>query len=173
MKLRRIISIILAIMMVATIIPFATISSSAAANKYETAAHEIDSKYRYDQTDLGATYTPEKTTFKVWAPTATKCVLNLYTKGSDEEEGADELGQYEMDYDETTGVWSTFVEGDQKNVYYTYSVTAKSIASNTVTTKETADVYSVATGVNGQRSMVCDLDSTDPEGWENDKHVIT
>ena len=83
MKLRRIISIVLAIMMVATIIPFATISSSAAAaNKYETAAHEIDSKYRYDQTDLGATYTPEKTTFKVWAPTATKCVLNLYTKGS-------------------------------------------------------------------------------------------
>ncbi|MGN1127229.1 MAG: type I pullulanase, partial [Ruminococcus sp.] len=50
---------------------------------------------------------------------------------------------------------------------------AKSIATGTVTTKETVDVYSVATGANGQRSMVCDLDSTDPEGWENDKHVIT
>ena len=174
MKLRRIISVVLAIMMVATIIPFAVISSSAAAaNKYETAAHEIDSKYRYDQTDLGATYTPEQTTFKVWAPTATKCVLNLYATGTDEEPGAQLLSKSEMTYDETTGVWSTILEGDQKNVYYTYTITAKSIAGNTVTTKETADVYSVATGVNGQRSMVCDLDSTDPEGWENDKHVIT
>lgn len=30
----------------------------------------------------------------------------------------------------------------------------------------------VAAGVNGDRSMVCDLDSTDPEGWENDSHVF-
>ncbi|MCH5201768.1 MAG: type I pullulanase [Oscillospiraceae bacterium] len=175
MKLKRIISVILTVMMLVTVIPVATLNSSAASTptKYETAAHELDSKYRYDGHDLGATYTPEATTFKVWAPTATECTLNLYATGSDEEEGAENLGTVPMEYDETTGIWATTVDGDQKNVYYTYTVTAKSIATNVVTTKETADVYSVTAGVNGRRSMVCDLDSTDPEGWENDTHVMT
>ncbi len=34
------------------------------------------------------------------------------------------------------------------------------------------DVYSKATGVNGKRSMVVDLDSTDPDDWNNDNHVF-
>ena len=60
-----------------------------------------------------------------------------------------------------------------KNVYYTYSVTALSVSSTPVcTTKETPDPYAVAAGVNGDRSMVCDLDSTNPEGWEKDSHVF-
>lgn len=174
MKIKSIISVVLTVLMIASVIPFATISSSAVtATKYETAAHEIDKQYRYDGNDLGATYSKESTTFKVWAPTATKCILNLYATGSDTEEGAADLGTHEMSYDEQTGVWSVKVDGDLKNVYYTYSVTAKSIGTDVVTTKETTDVYSVAAGVNGMRSMVCDLDSTDPEGWENDKHVVT
>ena len=39
-------------------------------------------------------------------------------------------------------------------------------------TNETQDVYSKAVGVNGNRSMVVDLDSTDPEGWDSDNHVL-
>ena len=176
--MKRIISVVLSIMMLATVIPFATVSSSAATastpTKYETAAHEIDSKYRYNGTDLGATYTKEATTFKVWAPTATSVKVNLYTTGSDEEEGAEDLGSYDLTLDEKTGVYSVKVEGDLVNTYYTYTVTAASIADSTkVTTKEIADVYSVATGVNGKRSMVCDLSSTNPEGWDQDKHVLT
>mgnify|MGYP000753787383 CR=1 FL=1 len=27
-------------------------------------------------------------------------------------------------------------------------------------------------GVNGNRTMVVDLDSTDPSGWSDDKHVL-
>ena len=145
-------------------------------NKYTYACESIDSQYFYSQHDLGATYTPESTTFKVWAPTASAVILNLYASGSADESREkgveDKHGSYEMTYDETSGVWSTFVEGDFKNVYYTYTITAKSVGSNTVTTKETQDIYSVATGINGNRSMVCDLDSTDPEGWENDDHVL-
>ena len=55
---------------------------------------------------------------------------------------------------------------DLLNKYYTYSVT------HGKTTKETADVYAKACGVNGQRSMVVDLSTTNPDGWENDKHVL-
>ncbi len=175
MKLKRIISVILTVMMLASVIPASTLTSSAlSATKYETAAHELDSKYRYDGNDLGATYTPEATTFKVWAPTATECKLNLYNAGTEEEEGGkDAISTTPLNFDEATGIWSVTMQGDLKNKYYTYSITAKSIATDEVTTKETADVYSVATGANGQRSMVCDLDSTDPEGWDQDKHVLT
>lgn len=53
------------------------------------------------------------------------------------------------------------MSGDIKNTYYTYSVDGA----------ETPDIYGKTTGVNGNRSMVIDLDSTDPAGWENDKRV--
>ena len=176
--MKRIISVVLTIMMLVTVIPFATVSSSAATastpTKYETAAHELDSKYRYNGADLGATYTKEATTFKVWAPTATSVKVNFYATGSDDEEGAKNLGSKELTLDEKTGVYSVKAEGDLVNTYYTYTVTAASIADSTkVTTKEIPDVYSVATGVNGKRSMVCDLKSTNPTGWDQDKHVLT
>ena len=133
----------------------------------------FDDKYTYNELDLGATYSPDATTFKVWSPNAQSVTVNLFTKGSDGEEGADEVGSYEMNYDKTTGVWSVYIEGDMNNTYYTYTVTqAKDVTSNSVTTKETPDPYAVAAGINGDRSMVCDLDSTDPVGWENDSHVF-
>jgi type I pullulanase len=143
---------------------------------YSAACQNIDDQYAYNGNDLGATYSKESTTFKVWSPTATKIVLNLYATGSDDEEGAANLGNYEleklMDGDDWTGIWTVTVSGDIKNVYYTYSVTAVPTTGGDEVTNETQDVYSVATGVNGNRSMVCDLDSTDPEGWENDNHVL-
>ncbi|MGN0488251.1 MAG: type I pullulanase [Ruminococcus sp.] len=145
-------------------------SSTSATTASSAASQELDDKYGYNGNDLGATYTPESTTFKVWAPTATKVDLNLYTTGSDNEEGADDLGSCELEFDKTNGVWSTTVDGDYKNVYYTYSITAAN--GNKTSVKETQDIYSVATGVNGKRSMVCDLSDTDPEGWDNDKHVV-
>ncbi len=151
-------------------------SSTSADTPYSYASQQLDEEYGYDGNDLGATYTPEATTFKVWAPTATSIVLNLFATGSDDEPGAQELGksylEKVMDGEKFTGVWSTVVEGDQKNVYYTYTVTAANVTGKKTTTKETQDVYSIATGVNGKRSMVCDLADTNPEGWENDKHVV-
>ncbi len=183
---KKIISAVLAVCMLAStgiVSSFAanteadSVSAYVAGNNaYSNASEAIDSEYAYTKRDLGATYTPEKTTFKVWSPTATEITLNLYATGSDDEEGAANLGTYAltklMDGDKWTGVWEVVVKGDLKNVYYTYTVTATDVSGNVITEKETQDVYSVATGVNGDRSMVCDLDSTDPEGWENDKHVL-
>ncbi len=145
-------------------------------NEYSAAAMALDDEYAYSGT-LGANYTPSETEFKVWAPTATKVVLNLYATGSDEEEGAASLGTYEMskllDGEKFTGVWNVTVEGDLKNVYYTYSVTSPDrIVNGEETTRETQDVYSYAVGVNSARSMVVDLDSTDPQGWDEDAHIF-
>lgn len=147
-----------------------------ADSAYTQACEAIDNEYAYTKRDLGATYSPESTTFKVWSPTATEVSVNLYATGSDTEEGAEDLDTYPleklMDGDKWTGVWTITLEGDFKNQYYTYTITAANTTGTKTTTKETQDVYSVATGVNGKRSMICDLDSTDPEGWENDDHVL-
>lgn len=128
-------------------------------------AKELD-KLAYSGDDLGAVYTPESTTFKVWSPTASEVSLNLYKTGSDSENGAEKLDSSAMNYDETNGVWSITVKGDLKNVYYTYSV------KNGDTINETVDIYAKAAGVNGDRGMVVDLDSTDPENWDSDKRVL-
>lgn len=92
--------------------------------------------------------------------------MNIFEHGSDNEGDAGSIMSRAMSLDKTTGVWSVTINGDLLNKYYTYSVT------HGKTTKETADVYAKACGVNGQRSMVVDLGTTNPDGWENDKHVL-
>ena len=140
------------------------------------ACQALDKEYAYSGNDLGATYSKDKTVFKVWSPTATEVKLNRYATGSDSEKGAKNLGTVDMeklmDGDKWTGVWTTTVKGDLVNTYYTYTIKSAHLQSGEMQTAETQDVYSVATGVNGKRSMICDLDSTDPEGWANDKHVV-
>lgn len=180
---KKIVSAVLAVCMLAST---SVVSSFAATvndddmvgitTPYSTACEALDKEYAYSGNDLGATYAPEKTTFKVWSPTATEVKLNLYATGSDAEEGAKDLGVFDlekvMDGEKFTGVWAVTVDGDLKNVYYTYSITAAPTTGGNAVKRETQDINSVATGVNGNRSMVCDLDSTDPEGWENDQHVL-
>lgn len=63
-------------------------------------AKELD-KLAYSGNDLGAVYTPQGTTFKVWSPTASEIKLNLYNTGSDSEDGAEKLASSAMNYDET------------------------------------------------------------------------
>ncbi len=111
--------------------------------------------YHYDGDDLGAVIKGDNTSFKVWAPTASKVVLNLFTAGND-------IAAYEsveMTRGEK-GVWS-HTAACGHGTYYTYTVTTS------VGTQEAVDPYAKAAGVNGNRGMVVDLDLTDPEGWDD------
>lgn len=132
---------------------------------YQAYAANLD-KSAYSGNDLGATYSKKATTFKVWSPNAASVRVNIFEHGSDDEGDAGSIMSRAMTLDKTTGVWSVTINGDLLNKYYTYSVT------HGKTTKETADVYAKACGVNGNRSMVVDLSTTNPDGWENDKHVL-
>ncbi len=132
---------------------------------YQAYAANLD-KSAYSGNDLGASYSKKATTFKVWSPNAASVRVNIFEHGSDNEGDAGSIMSRAMSLDKTTGVWSVTINGDLLNKYYTYSVT------HGKTTKETADVYAKACGVNGQRSMVVDLSKTNPDGWENDKHVL-
>ncbi len=123
-------------------------------------SESFEANYTYSGDDLGAVYTADKTNFRVWAPTASEVVLNLYEKG----DGDCLIESYPMTAD-VNGSWVYELAGDQNGVYYTYSVTVDGV------TQEAVDPYAKAVGVNGNRGMIIDLDSTDPEGWSKDKHV--
>ena len=172
MKLRKLTSLLLSATLLASAV--STVANAAVTEKAEVSAGnyynasylETYANNAYNIDDLGATYSPTKTIFKVWSPEAASVALNLFATGNDAEVGAQHYGVYNMTKDAQTGVWSIAVEGDLNGVYYTYTIGANGKFT------ETQDVYSKATGVNGKRSMVIDLDSTDPEGWDTDKHVL-
>lgn len=122
---------------------------------------EFEAQYTYDGDDLGSTWSKEKTTFKLWAPTAEAVSVNLYETGT---KGAKDLIKtVEMTKTEK-GVWALDIEGDLNKTYYTYTVNVGGA------TNETIDPYAKAAGVNGDRGMIIDLASTNPEGWEKDKN---
>lgn len=164
LKLKKVFSCLLAV----TTLLGGSAMAAAAVNENESNekvyAHELD-KQAYDGNDLGAVYKKDKTTFKVWAPSAQRVMLKLYATGSPDEEGAADISTTTMEKG-NNGVWSTTLKGDKKNLYYTYLITVDGV------TTETADVYSKAVGVNGNRSMIVDLSSTNPEGWDKDKHIL-
>ncbi len=125
-------------------------------------SEEFETEFTYTGSDLGAAWSETGTTFRVWAPTADKVQVQLYATGSDEEEGSAKLATHTMTRD-VNGTWIATVEGDLNGVYYTYLTTVNGAV------EESCDPYARTTGVNGERAMVLNLDSTDPKGWENDK----
>lgn len=127
-------------------------------------SQDFEEEYYYEGNDLGSNYSKEKTVFKVWAPTAEDVLLNLYTTGS-AEEGARCEESIPMDLIEK-GVWMHEVKGDLHGMYYTYTVNANGNKN------ETGDVYAKACGVNGFRSMVIDLERTNPSSWKEDHHIL-
>ena len=117
--------------------------------------------FHYDGDDLGAVISGENTTFRVWAPTASKVSLNLYSDGHTESL----IKSVEMTRGDK-GVWS-HTEACGHGTYYTYTVTTS------VGTQIATDPYAKAAGLNGNRSMVVDLDKTNPEGWTSDGDFST
>ncbi len=122
---------------------------------------KFEEEYTYTGKDLGATYTKDKTSFRVWAPTADAVSVRLYKGG---QEGKDDLIEELPMTADVNGTWVAEKSGDLHGTYYTYFVTLGDVQN------EACDPYARTTGVNGKRAMVIDLDSTDPEGWENDKN---
>ncbi len=109
--------------------------------------------------DLWLTYTKEASIFKLWSPTAEAVKLNLYEKGN----GGEPLKEYEMILGDR-GVWSKELSGNLHGTYYTYQ-----IKRNATWLEETPGIYAQAVGVNGQRAMVLDFETTNPKGWERDR----
>lgn len=107
----------------------------------------FNDKYAYDG-PLGYEYTPEKTIFRLWAPTALQVNLNL--------EGvikAMTLGE--------KGVWTLEVQGDLLSQKYTYQLEFVD-----GTTSESVDPYSYAVTANSQETVIVTNHELSFEGWD-------
>ena len=127
---------------------------------------EFNERYAYDGDDLGVSFddenAPRATTFKVWAPTSTQILLNIYNTGDYMTE-TEPAVVYTMEKGEK-GVFSFTVDEDLDGKYYTYTVT------NSKGTNELVDPYAKSAGVNGRRGMVVNFTrlNASVEGWAQD-----
>ncbi len=125
--------------------------------------HRFDPQtFVYDGEDLGATYGPTSTTFKLWSPVATSAKVRVYENPYPVE--GELYTEAELVRVGTAGVMQATVAGDLEGRYYLYEMTVYG------QTYLTPDTYSVAMSSNSQRSMIIDLDDTDPPGWDADQY---
>ena len=127
-------------------------------NHYSTA--EFEEKYTYHGEDLGFTWSPDATRFRLWAPTATSARVNLYRSGNPEDN--DLICQVRMKKD-VCGTWIANIQGDWNGIYYTFGVTVRRRQV------EACDPYAKSTGVNGHRALILDMRATNPQGWAQDQ----
>ena len=93
--------------------------------------------------DLELVYTPEKSIFTLWAPSASKVRLNLYSSG----EGGEAEEQLEMSMADD-GTWRMGVDRDLKGSFYTFQ-----IEKDGNWLDETPGIWAKAVGINGNRAV--------------------
>lgn len=116
----------------------------------------------YDGKDLGLTYQPSHSAFRIWAPTASKAELRLYATGT----GGQVLQVVDMKAAEA-GTWTAQVGGDQEGRYYAFRVLI-----NGQWSQEVPDPYAKLVGTNGKRGMIADIRKADPPGWAQDRSPV-
>ncbi len=116
----------------------------------------------YEEGNLGASCSIEKTTFRLWAPTASIVLFRLYNMGL----GGELIEVYQMSK-ENSGVWSIEIEGNNHGLYYTVQCMIGDRWMD-----EVPDPYAFAVGANGRRGMLCNFEYTDPVNWENDVNIL-
>ncbi len=113
----------------------------------------------YTGDDLGLTYSPDMSRFKLWSPVAKRVTLHVYKTG----DGDDRIESIDLSSG-NQGVWEVTVKRDLRGLFYTFQVETDSL-----TLAETPGIYAKAVGVNGKRAGILSGTDTHPAGWENDR----
>ena len=124
----------------------------------------FDEEYAYEGNDLGCNYSPSRTVFNLWAPTASQVSVLIYSSGNYKTDKKP-ISINKMTYKDK-GLWQLIIKEDLIDKYYTYLIEVNG------TKNETTDPYGIACGVNGRRNMIIDINKTNPENWEKDKHIF-
>lgn len=114
-----------------------------------------DDAYYYSGDDLGITYSSSNSTFKLWAPTATKVEVVLY------DNAVTETGITHAMTRQSAGVWTLNLVGDLAGKFYTYTVYFADGSVN----KDAMDPYAKSASVNGEKAAIIDLNTTNPAGF--------
>lgn len=105
---------------------------------------------------LGATYTHEATTFRVFAPTARTVQVVIYNQATGDK------GRASHDMQATgKGIWEGKVAGDLEGKFYMYKLDDAD--------REVLDIYCVNAVNSSQRARITDLSKTNPSTWETAK----
>jgi pullulanase len=105
-------------------------------------------------------YSPRQSVFCLWAPTAAKVRLNIYSSSI----GTKAQSVIMLQPVKGEGIWRTTVKGDLKGMFYTFQVMI-----NNRWLGETPGLWAKAVSVNGHRAAVLNMAETDPKGWNSDK----
>jgi len=106
-------------------------------------------------------YTPDATTFRLFAPCSSKPVVRLYATG--EARGEKPLKTISMKA-VAPDRWEARVKGNLKGRFYTFAIKPGM--------GETPGVFAKAVGINGDRGAIIDMRQTNPEGWVQDKAPV-
>jgi pullulanase len=117
---------------------------------------EFKELFTYEGSDLGVTYSKDKTDFRVWAPTSEAVNVLIYDAGIQ----GTLVSTTPMKKD-VNGTYIASIKGDLKDRYYTYQVVINGIKS------EAVDPYATAVGVNGDRGAIIEMALTNPMNWED------
>ncbi len=117
----------------------------------------FDDHFAYDGDDLGITYSEQSTKFALWAPTASEANVILYERWNGPRDQIISMERTDQ------GVWRYEYDGDLRGKLYTFSVKIGKQWN------EAADPYAKAVAVNGDRGVILDLSSTNPERWNDEK----
>ena len=113
---------------------------------------DFDELFYYD-VKLGPLYQKEKTTFKVWAPTALEVMVKVGNEA------------YQMERKEK-GVFEVTIQGDLDNQEYNYLI------RHHKSFHETLDLYAYASNANSNSNIVIDVDKiNEPLYLENLPHM--
>ncbi len=107
-------------------------------------------------------YTPAVTIFSLWAPTADEVRVMLFDSGN--EGHAYETLPMKLGEE---GTWQVKVDKDLAGKFYTFNV---KVADKWL--GDTPGINARAVGVNGKRGAIVNMQSTDPEGWANDRRPV-
>lgn len=100
---------------------------------------------------LGALYSPQSTSFRLWSPAGDPIKLNLYK----DPEGS---VIQSLPMNKEGELFSLTLKGDYKGYFYNFERQGK----------EATDPYSRAASMNSKRSAIVDLRETDPPGFSED-----
>ncbi|MET4105790.1 type I pullulanase [Hymenobacter sp. UYP22] len=113
----------------------------------------------YDGPDLGLTFHQGQARLRVWAPTAEKLQLKLYTAGT----GGSPAAEYSMQKS-TSGTWVYTLPAQPAGKFYVVQATIKGQQM-----AEVPDPYVHALGLNGQRGALLDPATASPAQWAEDE----
>ncbi len=125
-----------------------------------TSFADFDERFQYHGQDLGAHYTKSATTFKLWAPLASRVVLKIARLKS-------EHWNFYMLEREDKGVFSLKLEGNYEKYRYRYLVINNGVEA------ETIDPYAFGSTPNGRDSVVVNFAHFKVDFHDDDLPIMT